>query len=500
MARISRRSLLTTGAAAGVLAASGMALMAAPRQGGVLRASVTGGIATDTWDSRTHSGLFMIVAGHGMVFDCLTEVGADGALKGELAESWEASADARIWTFNLRKDARFHNGKRFGADDVIESMTLHMGADSRSPAAPLLAPVAKIKKITEHQVQFHLEAPNADFPYLLADYHLVIYPAGYVELAMQNGIGTGLYRVETFRPGAFLHARRVDEHYKDKSAGFFSDVELTNEAVDGLRFAALDSGSADVVAQVPHGYASATAGQRVHNVSGNRHVRFVMDRRVSPFDRSNLRAALKLGVNRETVLQHSTRGHGRLGLDTPVGPANQYFARDLEPIPHDPDKARHLLRRTGVDRIALGMSGVSLPETDVSAALVQKQLRHIGLDVEMRGAREGASLATGVSSGRVTEDWVFSAYYAQGAAWNDSGWAHPRFEYILRAARAELDSKRRRAHYRDLQELLRNEGSVIIPAFLDHVFATRESIGTPRQMGNLWALDNARMAERWWRT
>ncbi len=122
MTRISRRGLLTTGAAAGVLAASGLPLRAQAKRGGRLRVGLAGANSSDSWDGRTHSDTFMISAGQGAVFDTLTENAADGSLRGELATDWEASPDAKTWTFNLRQGVTFHNGKSFGADDVIESL------------------------------------------------------------------------------------------------------------------------------------------------------------------------------------------------------------------------------------------------------------------------------------------------------------------------------------------------------------------------------------------
>ena len=96
MVQISRRGLLKTGAAAGVLAASGLPVRAQSR-GGTLRMGLKGANTSDSFDGRTHSDSFMINMGHGCVFDCLTEIAADGSLKGELAESWEASTDAKTW-------------------------------------------------------------------------------------------------------------------------------------------------------------------------------------------------------------------------------------------------------------------------------------------------------------------------------------------------------------------------------------------------------------------
>ena len=132
MTRISRRGLLRSGAAAGVLAASGLPLRAQAKRGGTLRLGLAGANTSDSWDGRTMSDTFMATLGQGAVFDCLTEVSAGGELVGELVESWEASSDAKTWTFNLRQGVTFHNGKSFGADDVIESLQMHVAEGAKS--------------------------------------------------------------------------------------------------------------------------------------------------------------------------------------------------------------------------------------------------------------------------------------------------------------------------------------------------------------------------------
>ena len=52
-----------------------------------------------------------------------------------------------------------------------------------------------MKKMNDHQIQFTLAAGNADFPFLLSDYHILMYPAGMIDEAIAKGIGTGLYKV-----------------------------------------------------------------------------------------------------------------------------------------------------------------------------------------------------------------------------------------------------------------------------------------------------------------
>lgn len=93
---------------------------------------------------------------------------------------------------------------------------------------------------------------------------------------------------------------------------------------------------------------------------------------------------------------------------------------------------------------------------------------------------------------------MFSTAYEAGVPWNDMQWDHPRFGELLLSARAELDSNKRREQYREMQEILRTDGSVIIPMFANYVQAVSNKVASPDVVGNLWQMDNARMAERWW--
>ncbi len=108
MSGFSRRRLLTAGIIGGVLAATGMKATA-QRRGGELRLALGGGGAW--YPGRADSDLARVLTAS--THDCLTEVTATGELIGELADYWDASADARIWTLTLRRGVRFHNGADF---------------------------------------------------------------------------------------------------------------------------------------------------------------------------------------------------------------------------------------------------------------------------------------------------------------------------------------------------------------------------------------------------
>ena len=115
----------------------------------------------------------------------------------------------------MRKGVTFHNVKSFGADDVIELLQMHTVEGTTSAATPILAAIIKMKKLGEYQVQLTHAVGNADFPFLLSDYHILMYPAGMVEEAIAIGIGTGIYKLVSFEPGVRCVVTRVDSQYKD---------------------------------------------------------------------------------------------------------------------------------------------------------------------------------------------------------------------------------------------------------------------------------------------
>ena len=84
------------------------------------------------------------------VRNCLVEVDYKGHPVPELAESWEALPGAARWTFKLRRDVEFHNGKALEAEDVIFSLNHHRGKDSKSAAKGIVDPIKDIKADGKH--------------------------------------------------------------------------------------------------------------------------------------------------------------------------------------------------------------------------------------------------------------------------------------------------------------------------------------------------------------
>ncbi len=223
--KINRRQFLARAAALGLTAAVSPALLsrpagaAVPKKGGHFIQAQSGGSTTDTLDPATHTSSWNINV-ELQLRNCLTEIDDKFQPKPELAESWESSPDAKKWIFNLRKGVEFHDGKSLDAQDVIYSMNHHRGEDSKSNAKTYLEPVQDIKADGKHRVIFELDAGVADFPFIMADYHIPVFKDGTKGKEFEKGIGTGGYILEKWEPGVTAITRRNPNYWKEGRAHF----------------------------------------------------------------------------------------------------------------------------------------------------------------------------------------------------------------------------------------------------------------------------------------
>jgi peptide/nickel transport system substrate-binding protein len=107
-------------------------------------------------------------------------------------------------------------------------------------------------------------------------------------------------------------------------------------------------------------------------------------------------------------------------------------------------------------------------------------------------------LSFGSTNPRPTADLVFSLFYKSDAAWNETGWKNPRFDHLLMAARGAPDGPERRAMYGEMQSIVHNQGSSIIPVFISTIdgYDRRLQGLTPVPMGGLMGYQFAEHV--WW--
>ena len=193
------------------------------------------------------------------VYDALLKyVGDPPALEPWLAEKWEGSPDATVWTFHLVKNARFHNGDPVTAEAVKFSfertLTLKQG-----PAWMLLDVLdpSGIEIVDDYTIRFHLNEPYAPFPSVVPWWYIMNpnevmahevdgdYGQGWLQ---DHEAGSGPFTIKEWKHGEYYWLEAWDEYWKgwpnpDHIGGFI--FKLVREAATQRMM--IESGEADIV-------------------------------------------------------------------------------------------------------------------------------------------------------------------------------------------------------------------------------------------------------------
>lgn len=510
---ISRREFLARASALGLTASVAPSLFSAeamaekPKKGGRFRAGISSFYTTDSLDPATLSdiGNYFI---NWQLRNNLVEVDHKGRAIPELAVSMDPSPDAVTWTFQLRKGVEFHNGKTMEAEDVVYSINHHRGEKSKSGAKALVKQIKEVKAKGKDAVVFTLTGGNADFPYIMSDYHLPIFPAGTTGEAFEKGIGTGAYVLKSWEPGVRVFATKNPNYWK-KGRGHFDEVETlgigdVNSRTNGLKTGELDwinrcdLKTIHLLKRMP--------GIQILRVTGTFHYLKTMMTDVAPYDSNDVRLAMKYAINRQEILDKVLRGYGTIGNDHPIAPIQRFHASDLPQRHYDPDKARFHLKKAGLEGQTFKLYTATHAGFLDHAVLFKEQAAKAGINIELvQRPADGywsnvwlkEPFVSSHWNGRITTDWMLSAAYYGDAPWNASHFHNARFDNMLVEARAELNTDKRRDMYFECQKILRNQGGAIVYVFKDNVEAAVDTIRYDQLAGN-WEGDGARAAERWW--
>jgi peptide/nickel transport system substrate-binding protein len=513
--QIDRRSFVMSALAAGVALPAALSLAskaeaATPKSGGKLRMAMGYGSTTDVLDPANSENGFMqsVTYARG---NHLTEVSNTGELIGELAESFEPSNNAATWVFNIRQGVEFHNGKTLTPEDVIATFNRHRADDSTSAAKGLLTAITDMRKDGDNQVIFELEGGNADFPFIVSDYHLMIQPEG----GDNQGIeGTGGYMVDSFEPGVRASFTRNPNYWKEGRA-HFDEVEFLSVLDTTARQSAVMSGDvhfADSMDPKTVALMARVPTLSIIEVTGTQHYTFPMRLDVAPFDNYDLRMALKLAIKRQELVDKVLLGHGKAGNDVPVSAAMPFLNTELPVHEFDADRARFHYEKSGHSGpIQLSVADAAFAGAVDAGQLIAASCAEAGIEIDLiREPSDGywsnvwnkKGWCACYWGGRPTQDWMFSAAYTADTEWNDTAWktteSAQRFNEVVVAARSETDQNSRKDLYWEAQRLLQDDGGAVVAMWANFIGAHSNTLANDGNIAANWENDGNKLAERWW--
>ncbi|MCB5409058.1 ABC transporter substrate-binding protein [Pseudogemmobacter faecipullorum] len=486
--KMNRREFIGRTTAMGVSAALASALYtkaahAEPKKGGVIRAGLTGGESTNTLDPALAASVMPQVA-NAHWGEQLVDLNPDGTVDFRIGEEVSSSADSKTWTFKIRQGVTFSNGQAVTAEDVMATLKRHTDEASQSGALGVVKDISEMKAEGD-KLTLTLANASADLPYLLTDYHLVIQPGGGIDNPTA-GIGAGPYVLETFEPGV-RYVMQKNPNYWDDRIGHADTIEILSINDNTARTAALQSGQVHMINRVDPKIAALLAGAsgvEVRRAVGRGHYVFIMHVDKPPFDNKDLRMALKLAVKRGEMVDKILGGLGSAGNDTPINAAYPLFDDTMPQREFDAAKAQEFYKKSGHDGspIILRTAAVAFPGAVDAANLFAASAKEAGIPLQIQLDPDDGYWAdvwnvepfcASYWGGRPTQDLMFSTAYLSTAEWNDTRFKNAKFDELLLAARAELDTVKRKSDYREMSDILREEGGLILPMFNEFVAGIR---------------------------
>ena len=427
-----------------------------------------------------------------LVFSGLTRLGPDGTVLPDLAESWEVSPDARVYTFHLRRGVTWHDGIAFTADDVIFTWSALRDPDFKSE--PSLGQFwQQVECAKKDDLTVVCELPQSFAPFL-AYATIGILPRHRLEGLSAEGlfiapfneqpIGTGPFILRALDSQRALLQSNPSYHWGEPAIAeielrFFPDYPSAASALRDGQVQGLFLGpevSPDILEQLEQDKDLQRLASR-----RNSYTLLYLNTRTPPLDDSSVRQALLYALDREVIIADRLDGRALLA-DSPIVPGTWAYNQDVRIYRHDPQRALFLLEEDGWQvnsRGALEKEGEELrlalltdndPERVAIGQEITRQLRAIGVDASLQSPTASElvrdfllphhfqAVIYGWDQGYDPDPYpAWHSSQAQERGLNLAGYSDEYLDRVLSQARQTSDLEQRKALYREFQQIFAEE-------------------------------------------
>jgi len=346
-----------------------------------------------------------------MLFSTLVDYDEAGQLIAELATEWEVSADQRTYTFHLRADARFTNGRPVEAADIRFGIVRVLDPATRSPGAEFFRGIAGadgcqssacavsgIEVLDAHTVRFRLREIDPLFLHKLAMPFAAAVPpeevARWGEDFARHPVGSGPFILKEWAAGRHLIFVRNSNYFVagvPRLAGVLRLVAVN----DDLAWLKYESGELDVSNIPPAEFPRVRREERyqplLRRITTMRTSYLGMNCEMAPFSDVRVRRAMNFAVNKEKLLRLiNNRGVVAKAFVPPNMP--DYYS-PVSGYAFDPDRARRLLADAGYPS---GFSTTLWVRSDEGALRlaqsVQQDLADVGVRIRIKAIAWGPFL------------------------------------------------------------------------------------------------------------
>lgn len=319
------------------------------------------------------------------VYETLTKINSDGSITPLLAESWNVSNDMKVYTFQLRENAKFHNGAPFNANAVKFSFDRAKASQSTNKDRDFFSKL-ETKVVDEYTVTITNSEVNPDLLFMLGQATAIIVEPKSANKNATKPIGTGPYQFSRWTRGSHLtltrwsdYSRPIRSHVETATFRFISDP--------GAQVAALLAGDIDIFQRVsPRSLNQFRSSERFQvTISGSQAKTILaLNNKRGPLRDVRVRQAIAAAIDRQAMIEGAGDGLG-VAIGSHYVPGAFGYVDTTAINAYNPEKAIELLKAEGISTpIKLKLTLPPPPYARQGGVIVAAMLKNIGIEVELQ--------------------------------------------------------------------------------------------------------------------
>jgi peptide/nickel transport system substrate-binding protein len=429
-----------------------------------------------------------------LIFDDLLSRGDNLDVAPGLADRWDVP-DPLTYIFHLHPGVKFHDGRPLTSRDVKWTFDSLMQGKVRSAKAAAYRFVDHLEAPDDFTIIFRMKEPDAALLWNLSDGAIGIVPAGSGNEISANPMGSGPFKFVSAETDKEVVIERNDEYWGEKAklprVRFAVVPDATTEALElrkgsgDLTINALTPDTVHTLEREAHIAVERGPGTEIQYLGFNLRDPILKDVRV--------RQAIAYAIDRTPLIQYLWGGWAQPARSV-LPPQSWAYNGNVPAYDHDPEKARALLDAAGYPavngvRFHITMKTSTTESTRLMVAVIQQQLREVGIALDVRSFESATFLA----------DVVHGAFQMYGLRWvggnqdpdifyvfhssrfppngaNRGHYSNPKVDALIDQARREVDRDSRKKAYAELQLILADELPYIDLWYLDNVLVHNKRV------------------------